>query len=361
MDQLAPFQTELFYAEYEFTCPHMLSASDCETLTVGELLQLAGVPVESFLLQHLGYTESMGDPALRDLVAARYARLTGEQVLILSAPIEGLFLVSQLFKGETIVLLPAYDALKNLPSNMKSWRLLPTEGDWALDFDALNELAGPKTELLVVNFPHNPTGFLPSPEEWSRLVEWARQRGVWLFCDEMYRGLGPLLTPVVDLYERSFVLGGLSKSQGLPGLRCGWLASQDQELVRRFHDLKLYTSICPPGPVENLARVALSIEDKLLERCNAIVSENLELADRFFQRWKSKFVWRRPRAGSIGLVELQGEGSAEALSRRWAGDHGVVLLPSSFLGFPDRYLRFGFGRRSFPKNLEALERVLLDS
>ena len=362
MDQLAPFETELFFAEYEFTSPFLLSASDCETLSVGDLLELAGESPQALLEQRLGYTESLGDPELRSLVARRYEALEAENVLILSAPIEGLFLISQLFRGETLVLLPAYDALKNLPQNMKSWELVPTENDWALDFEALDHLITDETELLVVNFPHNPTGFVPTSEEWNRLVDFARERDLWLFCDEMYRGLGPTTLPsVVDLYPKSFVLGGLSKSQGLPGLRCGWVASPDRELVQRFHDLKLYTSICPPAPIEFLAKVALRVEEQLLERCNALVDRNLKTADNFFGRWGSRFVWRRPRGGSIGLVELVDEPSAEAVSRRWATEYGVVLLPSTFLGFPDRYLRFGFGRRNFEECLGALEAVLNDS
>lgn len=362
MNRLPPFQTELFFAEFEFSAPHLLSSSDCQTVTVGELLELAGVSSEGLLQVPLGYSPSWGDEALREAVAATYATPGADDVLVLSSPIEGLFLLSQAIEGETIVLLPAYDALKNLPKRVKPWRLLATEHGWALDFEALEELATPATELLVVNFPHNPTGFEPRPEEWERLAQWAQGRGVRLFCDEMYRGLcrpghGPL-TSALDLDPSFVILGGLSKAHGLPGLRAGWLATRDRDLLRRLHDLKLYTSICAASPVEMLARVAVGAQGRLIEKACELVDRNTRLATDFFKRWPRDFRWRAPCAGSVALVEVLRQDSAEAYCYQLARHHGIVLLPATFLGFPDRFVRFGLGRDSFPQALAALESVL---
>lgn len=331
-------------------------------MTVGELLRTAQEPAESLLGQRLGYTESYGDPALREAIAKRYRGLNADHVLVLSSPIEGLFLTAQITKRSSIVLLPAYDALKNLPARCLDWQLKPTADDWALDFESLESLVTSETDLLVVNFPHNPTGFVPSAKEWTRLLEWSDQHGIRLFCDEMYRGLNRTgvqdLSSAVEESDKALVLGGLSKSHGLPGLRCGWLASRDRELLKRLHDWKLYTSICPPGPIEFLAKMALRAEPELLSRSCSLVEDNLRLADDFFGRWDSHFVWRRPRAGSVGLVELRGKCSAEKFCQQLAQEHDIVLLPATFLGAKDRYVRFGFGRRCFPESLAALESVL---
>jgi aspartate/methionine/tyrosine aminotransferase len=362
MNSLPPFQTELYFAEFEFTMPHQLSCSDCQTLTIAELLALAGSGPEALLDVTLGYSPSWGDPALRDAIARTYATPEPDNVLVLSSPIEGLFLLSQVIEGETIVLLPAYDALKNLPRNIKPWSLRASEDGWRLDWEALESLAGPQTEMLVVNFPHNPTGFQPDLDEWFRLAEWAMQRGIRLFCDEMYRGLcrpdRPVLPSALDMEGNNIVLGGLSKAHGLPGLRCGWLATWDLKLLRRLHDLKLYTSICPASPVEALATVALQAQEALFARSRAQVDANVKLAENFFARWPQHFHWRAPRAGSVALVELLQEESAEAFCYRMAHGHGIVLLPGTFLGFPDRFVRIGLGRRDFPQALQALETVL---
>lgn len=360
---LPPFETELYYAEYEFSSPHLLSASDCQTMTVGELLELAKVPPEKLLELSLGYTESQGHPELREAIGYRYS-LSADNVLVLGSPIEGLYLLSRLFEGETIVLTPAYDALRNLPAHYVPWQLLPTDTGWSLDIEALDQLATPDTQLLVVNFPHNPTGYVPTPEEWERLVEWAAARDIWLFCDEMYDGLlRPEVEPLpsaVGMYRRAIVLGGLSKSHGLPGLRCGWIASPDTELLQRFLALKMYTSICPPAPVEFLATVALSVEAHLVIRSNRLIEDNLTLAEAFFSRHTDLFCYRPPRGASVALVELLAESDAESWCRRLADQHGVVLLPGNFLGAGNRYVRFGFGRESFGEALAAFEKALND-
>lgn len=355
---LPTFQTERFFAEFEFTAPHLLSVSDCESMSIGELLKLARVDPQALLDERLGYTESPGRASLRRRIASKYRNISADNVLLLNSPIEGLYLLSRLFTGRTIVLLPAYDALKNLPNDIVPWHLRPTDTGWKLDWEALEQF-GP-AELLVVNFPHNPTGFLPAPEEWQRLIEWAEKHDMWLFCDEMYRGLPlshPGLPSIVEVYRKGLALSGLSKPQGLPGLRAGWLVARNLEMLDQLLGLRLYTSICTAGPVEFLAEVALTVEPELLRRSRAIVSENLRLATDFFAR-HTEFGWRPPLGGSVALVELPPGWQAEDYCRRLAAEKGIVLLPSSFLGIEDRFVRFGFGRLNFPSALEAYEREL---
>ncbi len=192
---LPTFETEAFYAEHEFTAPHLLSVSDCETLSVRALLELAGRDPAELLNLELGYTESQGSPSLRTAIAGTYTNVAPDEVLVLGAPIEGIYLAMQTLLGpddEVIVLTPAYDALLNLPKTwaaVKPWLLQAESDSWVLDWDALDALLTSKTKLIVVNFPHNPTGFLPTQAELDKLVSIAEARGLWLFSDEMYRGL----------------------------------------------------------------------------------------------------------------------------------------------------------------------------
>ena len=121
---------------------------------------------------------------------------------------------------------------------------------------------------------------------------------------------------------------------------------------RTLLNAKLYTSICPPAPVELLAEIALSVRDELAARSRATVRHNLELAEPFFRRWTNFFEWRAPLAGSVALVGIDAP-SAEAYCRDLARAAGVVLLPSSFLGYGDAHVRFGFGREGFGAALAA--------
>jgi aspartate/methionine/tyrosine aminotransferase len=244
------------------------------------------------------------------------------------------------------------------------WMLRETDDGWALDMDRLDELLAPPTKMLVVNFPHNPTGFLPTADEFSAIVDSARARGVWLFSDEMYRGLErgdttPIPT-ASDVYERTVVLAGLSKSYGLPGLRCGWVVVRDEPLRDRILNWKYYTSICPPAPVELLAMAALDARDELLARSRARVSSNLKRGEAFFTRWRELFTWRAPVAGPVALVGID-VASATEYCHELAKRAGVVLLPSSFLGYGDGHVRFGFGRDGFEAALARFESHLQEN
>jgi len=373
---IKPFHTERFFAIHEFTAPYILCASDCESLTINELLQLAGASWESLGRLRLGYTESQGAPALRERIAGLYTGVSAGQVIGLSAPEEGIFLTMHalLEPGDRVVVLtPCYDSLVNvaeyLGCRVARWSLVEADeppdgpGGWWLDLDALERLVTPRTKLVVVNFPHNPTGYLPSRDEWQAIIQIVGRAGSWLFSDEMYRGLeydsATRLPSGCDLYERGITLAGLSKTYGLPGLRAGWLALQDTPLRERILGWKDYTTICASAPGEVLAQIALQIGDTLAERSRAIIRDNLELAASFFlkARWRSVFRWNRPQAGPVAFVGLRGQ-SARDFSDRLVADQGVLLLPGTGLGFDDRHVRFGFGRLNFPDGLEQLDRYL---
>lgn len=366
--KVSKFETEHYYALYEFSAAHLLSVSDCETVSISELIQFADLNLSDLGEQRLGYTESQGNPELRQTIALSYENINPEDVLVLATPIEGLFISMQAIlepQDEAIVLTPAYDALFNLPSDLnqraKAWPLKAAKGKWALDLEALERLISSKTKLLVVNFPHNPTGFLPTEAEFNQLIEIAKKHDLYLLCDEMYRGLefgiNPQLASGVELYEKSVVLSGLSKSHGLPGLRAGWLLTRDKSLYEKLLNWKLYTSICPAAPVEFLAMAALKVEGKLIQKNKEIIKRNLKLAEPFFEKWKSLFEFRAPLAGSIALVELKA-GNATHYCHSLAKEAGVVLLPSRFMRFPDSFVRFGFGRTSFQAALEHYDAYL---
>ncbi len=366
--KIAPFTIEQFFAEYEFTTPHLLCASDCETMTVAELMAMADASLSDLGDLRLSYTESQGDPALRTAVAQQYPGIHPNHIVILTAPEEGIYTAMRtlLEPGDHVVVLtPAYDSLLNLAQhitgNVSQWQIQPTPTGWQIDLDALADLVTAQTRLIIVNFPHNPTGFLPTKSEFDAVVDIARQHNAWLFCDEMYRGLelngrAPLPS-VATLYQRAIVLSGLSKVHGLPGLRSGWLIIQDERVRDALINWKHYTSICPPAPSEFLAKIALSVRQQLADRNRAIIEKNLTAARAFFARWPDLFEWRPPLAGSVALAGLN-QPSAAAYCHWLAAEAGVLLLPSACLGYGDAHVRLGLGRADFGKNLSVYERFL---
>ncbi|MDX1413368.1 MAG: pyridoxal phosphate-dependent aminotransferase [Candidatus Promineifilaceae bacterium] len=369
--KITPFATEHFFARYEFNTPYQLCNSDCETVAIAELLQMAGVSLEDLGRLALGYTESQGNPQLREAVAESYALAEADDIIILGSPVEGIYLAARALLepgDEVIVLTPAYDALINMfahvvgSENVKKWSFAAADTTWELDFEQLQGLVSAQTKLIVVNFPHNPTGFLPSREQMQELVEFASAHDLWLFYDEMYFGLVHSRTAEIpsaaDVSERAVVLSGLSKTYGLPGLRSGWLVVQDEALRQNILNWKFYTSICPPAPSEFLALAAWRVREQLRARNIAQIESNLRLADAFFDRWSSMFTWRRPLAGSVALVGMDVP-SVTAFAERLADEAGVLIHPAVTLGSDDRHARFGFGRAGFAEALQKFEDYLI--
>jgi aspartate/methionine/tyrosine aminotransferase len=366
--KVAPFDIEHYFARYEFNTPYLLCASDCETISVTELLKMSGQSEADLGALKLGYTESQGDPALREAIAGTYDGVTANDIIVLGSPEEGIYLTMRalLEPGDHVVVLtPAYDSLFNLAvhvsGNVSRWGIKAGDNGWKIDLDELAGLVSSRTKLIVVNFPHNPTGFLPDLDQLMVIAEIAQRNGAWIFCDEMYRGLElnglDTLPSMVNLAERSLALAGLSKVHGLPGLRSGWLVIQDESLRAEILNWKFYTSICPPAPTEFFALAALQIQEQLISRNRVLIERNVAMAEKFFDRWLDTFTWRPPQAGSVALVGLH-QPSAEAYCHCLARKAGVLLLPSTCLGYGDGHVRMGFGRENFGRALAQYEMFL---
>jgi aspartate/methionine/tyrosine aminotransferase len=265
---------------------------------------------------------------------------------------------------EVIVLSPAYDALINMfehvvgKENVKKWNFYPNDNGWELRIEELVLLLSPKTKMIVVNFPHNPTGYVPSPPLQQEIIAIAEQNDVWLFSDEMYFGLihegTPKIPSMADLSSKSIVLSGLSKTYGLPGLRTGWLIVPNDQLIDEYINWKFYTSICSPGPSEFLATAALKVWNELRERSLSQIKTNLQIADQFFHRWPDHFSWRRPLAGSTALVKFHVD-SVNQVAERVATESGVLIQSAVTLGSDDHHLRIGLGRATFETALGKFE------
>jgi aspartate/methionine/tyrosine aminotransferase len=361
-------ESEEYFAKYYYSKPYFICLSDCESISISELIDLGGGSVEEFLKIKLVYPEMPGSASFRKEIASLYEAVNEDQVLVLGAPVEGIYLTMNtlLEKGDHVILLsPAFDPLFNvaehLTNNVSRWFLKKKGNTWELDFDQLETLLKKPTKLLIINFPHNPTGFHPSRAELNRIVEMASRHGVRIFSDEMYKGLEykPIdrLPTLPDIAENSVALGGASKALGLAGLRLGWLVTKDPVLYKKLFELKNYTSMCSTQAGEYLGQMAIRATPKLVERNLKIVKQNLVVAEGVFQKWKRHIEWIRPMAGSVSAVKLNHK-SAEAFCHKMAERYGVVLLPLRFMGFEDQYARVGFGRTDFAVCMKVFDEAL---
>ena len=366
--RLQPFKLERHFAKYEFSAPYLLSCSDCEPLSLSELLAAAD-PESRALWEglRLGYTESQGLPVLRAEIGSLHTAIRAEDVLV-TAPEEGIFIAINclLEKGDhAVVPFPGYQSLSEVARaigvEVSPWA--PTErSGWKFDVDEMKRLVLPSTKLIVVNFPHNPTGATLDRRDFEAIVDFARQREISVFSDEMYRFLehdpADRLPSACDLGEHAVSLFGMSKSFALAGLRIGWLTTRNKPLMQRMLAFKDYTTICASAPSEVLALMGLRARERLLARNLGIIDANLRLLDSFFSAHGSAMAWSRPRAGTIGFVRLLVEQPVGSFCQELIEEQGVMLLPAKVFDYEGNYFRLGFGRRSLPDALSRLEAFL---
>ncbi len=367
--RIAEFALERFFARWEFAVRHLLCASDVEGWSMADLLGLADEETAAlWSTLRLGYTEAPGHPLLRAEIASLYKAVTANEVLVFAGAEEAIFCVANVAVGpgdHAIVTWPGYQSLYEVAraggADVTLHELHEADG-WDLDVDRLIASLRPSTRLVVVNAPHNPTGMLPTHAAWARLTSELADRRIHLLSDEVYRFLefdpADRLAAGADAFDRGISLGVMSKSFALAGLRIGWLASRDRDLLARVAAFKDYTTICSSAPSEILALIGLRARDRVLERSRGIVERNLRLLDEFFAAHADRWTWVRPRGGSIGFPRLLGDEPAERFCERLVESEGVLLLPGSVIGHDGNHVRIGFGREDLPDALPGLERFL---
>jgi aspartate/methionine/tyrosine aminotransferase len=357
---LEPFALERWMTTYETRVSHDIAESGIQPLAVDDLLAFESDAdrariVAELLAMPLGYSEARGSEALRSALAATYQDVSPEAILVTTGAIEANFLLfsTLLAPGDEVVAVhPAYQQLYSVPRalgcHVSFWEVRPdAEGGFSYDLAELETLVTPRTRLIVVNTPHNPTGALLSAGEVRRVYELAERVGAHLLCDEAYRWLDvpggePLAPPARDLGPTAISVGTLSKPFGLPGLRIGWLAATP-EIAAACWGTRDYVSLSPAKLSDALAVLALRHRERIVERNHRIVAANLATAAAWFAANADLVSWRPPRGGLLALIKYEPPIPSALLANRLAEEHGVMLAPGSAFGY-EGHLRIGVGQ-----------------
>ncbi len=362
--KIRDFELEVYFGRHEFSAKYLLAQSDCESMSIGELLSYEPGAEKEFLNDRLGYTQVSGNPELRRSIAALYSTMTEENILVHVGAQEAIFNFMNVFldKGDHVICqFPAYQSLfeiaETIGCEVTRWPLMHGSNGWTINVGQIEQMLRPNTKLLILNSPNNPTGYTLQKEELDKITELARKHHLYVFSDEVYKGLeldGASRPWLADCYEKGVSLGVMSKSYGLAGLRIGWIAAQDKEILERLAKMKHYTSICSSAPSEFLALLALKHGNEILKRNVAIINSNLNIADDFFNRHTDLFEFSKPTAGPIAFVKLKTQESAEIFCEALLQKKSVLLLPAKVYLYKKPYFRMGFGRKNFSEGLAKL-------
>ncbi len=363
---LNPFLIERHFAKYEFEAPFQLSCSDCEPLSMVELLDMAS-PEMIGIWQNLrfAYTESAGHPMLRYEISKLYEGIRPEEILV-CVPEEGIFLAMNalLAAGDHVVVIsPAYQSLHEIAvaagCSVTRWN---AGSDGRYEAEKLTSLVNDQTRMVVINFPHNPTGTTVGKRELEKIALFCEERGLILFSDEMYRGLErehvERLPGAASLGDRCISLSGMSKSWSLPGLRIGWLVCRNAQIREKLMRLKDYSTICSSAPSEILSIMALQNGPAILSRNAAIIAHNIGLVNEMVGRHPDRLIWRPPLAGSVALMGLPEGESASGFCDRLLLEKGVLAIGSHLFGMKTPSIRLGLGMTGFGEALRRLDELL---
>lgn len=369
LERMRDFALEVHFSKWEFTARYNLAGSDAETLSIADLMQMASPEDrEAFERLGLGYTETFGAPALRKAIAETYDSIDADRILSLAGAQEGIYIVSQVLLepgDHAIVITPNYQSAETVPLSICEVSGVPLDQDagWAFDPGRVRDALKPNTKLVSINFPNNPTGVIPPRAAIDELIAMCRERGIWIFSDEVYRLIERdprlRLPQLADVYEKAVSLNVMSKAYGLPGLRLGWLACQDRDTLVRFERFKHYLSICCAAPSEALATIALEARERIVERNRKLVRQNAELVGEFLGRYPDLFEFHEPDGGCVCFTRYMGADGVESFTSRLVAESGVLLLPSSvyrseIADVPQNHFRIGLGRKLVPAALDAM-------
>jgi capreomycidine synthase len=348
--RLARAPLEDWLRDYYFTARIDISSSGVSPYSIAELRDILGIDIADLDRIQFRDSRSAGDPQLRVAIAERWGDGDPERVMATNGSSEALFLMMMALlqdDDEVIVPEPAYHSLVSVAEafgcRLRCWHLRFEEG-FQPDVKELASLMSERTRMVVINFPHNPTGASIDMGTLRRIAEIASDAGAFLICDAVFAELtynGAPLTDATLLYKRAISFGTMSKAYGCPGLRVGWFIGP-HEVVKACISIRDYTTLALSPLVELFAIRAVRAADLLLQPKLQQATRNLNILQDWITQHKANVECVRPAGGVVAFPRLRNVPDVEEFCHTLMRKHGVLLVPGTCFGMPG-HVRLGFG------------------
>lgn len=365
--KLPPALLEHWMRQYYFNTKYDLGSSGVEPFSFGELRALLELEEEDLNRIVFHDSPTLGGLALRKEIAERWGRGDPDAVVATHGSSEAIYLTmnSILRAGDEVVVLdPCYQQLSSIAESigcrLKSWWLRSRQG-FTPDIEEVLSLISSRTRMVIVNFPHNPTGVSISEETQEQLIRAAAEVGAYLVWDGAFGDLShnapPLNSPTI-YYDRAIAIGTLSKAYGLPGLRVGWCIASPS-LLPLYSHMRDYTTLHLSPFVEQVACRVVQKAGVLLGLRMRQVRTNLAILENWMNNHHELLSWTPPQGGVCVFPRLLTVPDVEEFCRHLACDYDVLLVPGTCFHNP-RHVRLGFGGStiSFQEGLSRLSDAL---
>jgi aspartate/methionine/tyrosine aminotransferase len=352
--KLETFDLERMQSTYENQVEFNLSESGVQPVELGELVD-DGPAREELMREPLRYSQSNGTVALREAIASLYAGATADHVQVTNGGSEANYVVTwNLVEpgDEVVVMVPNYlqtwGLARAFGGAVREWplRVAGSPARWTVDCDRLEAIVSPRTRLIIICNPNNPTGARFEDADLDRIAAIAARHGSWILSDEIYRGAerdGRETPSMWGRYDRAIITSGLSKAYAMPGLRIGWIVASPPLVASlwAYHD---YTTISPGTLSDVLARRTLqpSRRAQLLARTRRILNANFPILAGWLDSHGGLFSYVPPDAGAIAYVKYHHPINSTDFVTQLRERKNVLIVPGDHFGM-DGYLRIGFG------------------
>jgi aspartate/methionine/tyrosine aminotransferase len=358
-------ELEVWFDRYQYEIEYDIGESAVKTLCLKDV----SVDLENVCLRY-GYHKGL--PELRETIAGQYFDLAGENIVVTTGASEANFVVVSALAGpgdHVIVEHPNYPSLYEVPRSLGcdvTLFSLQYRHGFRPDLDELKDLIKPETKLISLTHPNNPTGSMMTKEELKDVIRLVEEKDIFLLFDETYRHMAGeelLLPPAASLSEKTISISSMSKCYGLPGIRTGWLATKNPEVLAEVLAIREQVSIANNALSEVIADSVLKRKDEFLAMARTRILNNREVVAAWMQD-QEDFEWIPPEAGVVCLPRLKGHVtiSPEKLYRKLAEEYKTFVVPGRCFEMEDRYFRIGFGADSdeIQTGLENLSAALTD-
>ncbi|MFX0171920.1 MAG: aminotransferase class I/II-fold pyridoxal phosphate-dependent enzyme [Candidatus Hodarchaeota archaeon] len=344
------FDLERIQSLWENIVKYNLTESGIHPYSLKELLPKD--EIEDLLTIRLGYGQTNGSIELRDAISCLYQKVDKDNVLVTNGSAEANFITiwSNLEPNDELILM--------LPNYMQIWGISNSFGikvkpfylkeklNWGVDLDEFQSLISPRTKLICICNPNNPTGAVLREETMKGIVDLAREIDAWIYADEIYRGaelIGEETPSFWGLYDKTIVSGGLSKAYALPGLRIGWLIGPKEAIEKcwSYHD---YTTISTSILSNRVATLVLQPEmrKKVLNRNRKVLRENLIVLTKWVEKHSKIFSFIPPQAGGLAFIRYKISINSTELSKKLREIKDVFIIAGDCFGM-DNFIRIGIG------------------